>query len=106
MVDDHGDEATLVEPGIVLEEMLVDTDLERPRVLSGAASQLQLLVKHAVQKRRRAAIHAADRLQIAEVLAGPEQTFAIALGGAIALANAVDGLGERAATRAARKAPL
>jgi hypothetical protein len=106
VVDDHGDEAALIEPGIVLEEVLVDADLDGPRVLPGAASKLELLVEHAMKKGRGASVDASNSLEVAEVLAGPEQAFAIALGGAVALAYALDRLGERTTTRATRKPSL
>jgi len=42
VVDNHRDEASLVELEIVLEEMLVDADLLGPRVQAFAALELEL----------------------------------------------------------------
>src|SRR3954469_8918621 len=80
----HGDEATLLEPEIMLEKVLIDADLLRPRVQTCAALQLELLVQHPIQEARRATIRAANRFQIAEVLASPEQAPSVALRRAIA----------------------
>src|SRR6266576_4710645 len=86
--------------------MFIDTYFQGPRVLSHASSKLELLVEHAMQKSRRATIGASHCLQVAEVLARPQKAPSIALGGAIALANPVDGFGKRTTTRAADEAPL
>jgi hypothetical protein len=59
-----------------------------------------------MQKSRRATVDSAHRLQVAEVFARPEQSSSVTLGGAIALANPLDGFGERTTARAADEATL
>src|SRR5437762_6753005 len=86
--------------------MFIDAYFERPRILPHASSKLELLVEHAMQKSRRATVDSAHRLQVAEVFARPEQSSSIALGGAIAFANPLDGFGERTTTRTADEAAL
>ena len=50
VVDDHRHEAPLFEAEIMLEKMLVDADLRRPRIQTRATFELQLLVEHAMHE--------------------------------------------------------
>ena len=106
MVDDHGHKSALIQPEIVLEEVLVDADFERPWVLVHTSSKFELLVQHAMQQGRGAVVGPPDGLEVAEVLAGPEQSPSVPLGGAIALANPIDGFGERTLAGAADETSL
>src|SRR5258705_5968027 len=84
--------------------MFIDAYFEWPWVLSHRSPQVGLLVEPAMEQSRRAAVGTSHRLQVAEVLTRPEKAPSVALGGAIALANPLDGFGERTSARAADEA--
>ena len=86
--------------------MLVDPDDGGPWIQALAPLQLKLGVKRLVQVPARAATCATHTLEVAEILAGPQQAALIALGAAVALADAGHRLGERTTARSTREASL
>src|SRR4051794_34914870 len=79
LVDDDGDEVAEAVFSAA-EEVLVDAELRRPRVLSFATLELELAVECTIQPSRRALEVAPDVHEIRVPLAGPQRGVGVALG--------------------------